>query len=38
MLIFAHRGIHDRRTAENTLDAFEKAVELACDGIEFDLR
>ncbi|MBU1907821.1 hypothetical protein KKF59_01665, partial [Patescibacteria group bacterium] len=35
---FAHRGIHDRRTAENTLDAFEKAVELACDGIEFDLR
>lgn len=38
MLIFAHRGIHDRRTAENTLEAFAKAVELGCDGIEFDLR
>ncbi|MBI4138699.1 hypothetical protein HY479_00935 [Candidatus Uhrbacteria bacterium] len=38
MLLFAHRGSHDRQTSENTIAAFERAVERGCDGIEFDLR
>lgn len=38
MLIFAHRGVHDRTTSENTLEAFRRAVETGVDGIEFDLR
>lgn len=38
MLIFAHRGCHDRKTSENTLLAFQRAQELGADGVEFDLR
>jgi glycerophosphoryl diester phosphodiesterase len=38
MLIFAHRGVHDRRTGENTVTAFKRAHELGVDGVEFDLR
>lgn len=38
MLRFSHRGIHDRKTSENTLEAFQKAVDRGVDGIEFDLR
>ncbi len=38
MLIFAHRGSHNRRTSENTLTAFQRAVEFGAHGIEFDLR
>jgi glycerophosphoryl diester phosphodiesterase len=35
--IFAHRGANSF-APENTLTAFEKAIELGCDGIEFDVR
>lgn len=38
MLIFAHRGFHNRHIAENTLAAFQNAVDHGADGIEFDLR
>jgi glycerophosphoryl diester phosphodiesterase len=38
MLLFAHRGLHDRKTTENTLEAFRRAVDANTDGIEFDLR
>jgi glycerophosphoryl diester phosphodiesterase len=38
MLVFAHRGIHDRKNGENTLAAFARAVAFGVDGIEFDLR
>lgn len=38
MLIFAHRGLHDRKTSENTLVAFQRAMDAGVDGIEFDLR
>ncbi|MFA5936093.1 MAG: glycerophosphodiester phosphodiesterase family protein [Patescibacteria group bacterium] len=38
MLIFAHRGVHDRKMSENTLEAFARAVEMKADGIEFDVR
>lgn len=38
MLIFAHRGSHNRQIAENTLQAFKQAVDLGAHGIEFDLR
>lgn len=38
MLVFAHRGFHDRTCTENTLEAFEKATMLGADGIELDLR
>ena len=37
MLLIAHRGFHDRRIAENTLEAFRRAV-MQADAIEFDLR
>lgn len=36
-LIFAHRGANSF-APENSLDAFEKAIDLGCDGIEMDLR
>ena len=36
-LIFAHRGANTF-APENSLEAFEKAIELGCDGIEMDLR
>ena len=38
MLVFAHRGLHNRHVSENTLAAFGRAVETGADGIEFDLR
>jgi glycerophosphoryl diester phosphodiesterase len=39
MLIFAHRGIKKRGIAdENSVGAFQAAVELGIDGIEFDVR
>src|SRR5689334_6329882 len=38
MKIFAHRGYHDQSSPENTLAAFERAVDFGCDGIETDIR
>ena len=38
MLIFAHRGLFDRKISENTLTAFQHAVAQKVDGIEFDIR
>lgn len=38
MLIFAHRGFRSSGKTENTLPAFQSAVEQDADGIEFDLR
>jgi len=38
MLVFAHRGIRGRLQTENTLGAFQAAVDLGADGVEFDLR
>lgn len=35
--IVAHRGASSE-TAENTLEAFERAIEIGADGIEFDVR
>jgi glycerophosphoryl diester phosphodiesterase len=37
MLIMSHRGYHFNRP-ENTLEAFEQAVEIGVDGIETDVR
>ncbi|MCP4745176.1 MAG: glycerophosphodiester phosphodiesterase [Desulfobacteraceae bacterium] len=37
--IIAHRGVHDNLgTIENTLTAFEKAIDIGIWGIEFDVR
>ena len=36
-LIFAHRGANSF-APENTISAFEKAIDLGCDGIEVDVR
>lgn len=38
MLILSHRGYQDRKTTENTLEGFVRAVGSKADGIEFDLR
>ena len=38
MKIIAHRGHHNEIMAENTMQAFSKALELGADGIETDLR
>ena len=35
--ITAHRGVH-AELAENTLPAFERAIELGADAVEFDVR
>ena len=35
--IVAHRGIHDE-LPENTLDAFQRAIELGADAVELDVR
>jgi len=39
-LLLGHRGVRGRRygVAENTLAAFDLALEKGCDGIEFDVR
>lgn len=37
MIIYAHRG-YSGRYPENTMIAFEKAVEAGCDGIELDVQ
>lgn len=36
MEIIAHRGVHDALVRENTMAAFERAVELGCPKIELD--
>ncbi|MCP2731986.1 glycerophosphodiester phosphodiesterase [Limnofasciculus baicalensis] len=36
-LIIAHRGFHNSAT-ENTIEAYQKAIEIGVDGIEFDVR
>lgn len=38
MLIFGHRGMPNRRVAENTLISFVQAMQAGVDGIECDLR
>jgi len=38
MLVIAHRGFFGRNRTENTLEAFQEAVALGANGIEFDLR
>lgn len=35
-LLIAHRGAR-REAPENTIPAFERAIELGCDGVEFDV-
>ena len=35
--IVAHRGVHDE-FPENTLPAFERAIELGADAVELDVR
>ena len=37
-LIFAHRGASGLVPFENTIDAFQKAIEVGADGIELDIR
>lgn len=37
-LIYAHRGASGLVPHENTLEAFQKAIELGADGIELDIR
>ncbi|MCG2718747.1 MAG: hypothetical protein L6408_07945, partial [Nanoarchaeota archaeon] len=34
--IYAHRGVQDRGARENTLKAFQDAIDLGCSGIELD--
>ena len=36
--IIAHRGAIGHSYVENTLEAFERAIELGCDMVEFDVR
>jgi glycerophosphoryl diester phosphodiesterase len=38
MKVFAHRGFHDEAHPENTLAAFQRAVDAGIDGIETDIR
>lgn len=37
-LVIAHRGAHDSRAPENSLAAFERAIELGADMVELDVR
>jgi glycerophosphoryl diester phosphodiesterase len=36
-LIYAHRGVRDA-APENSLAAFQKAIDIGCDGVELDVR
>jgi len=36
-MVFAHRGVH-HEAPENSLKAFEEAIQMGCHGIELDLR
>src|SRR5690349_16108163 len=36
--IIAHRGAHSKQVPENTLSAFEEAIKLGVDMVEFDVR
>ncbi|MFA6504359.1 MAG: glycerophosphodiester phosphodiesterase family protein [Patescibacteria group bacterium] len=38
MIILGHRGMPNRRVAENTIMSFTRAVQAGVDGIEFDVR
>jgi len=38
MLVLSHRGMPNRRVAENTLLSFTQAIQAGVDGIEFDVR
>ena len=38
MKIFAHRGVAHREADENSVEAFQRAIELGIDGIEVDVR
>jgi glycerophosphoryl diester phosphodiesterase len=37
-LLLGHRGLRNARIPENTLEAFEAALQSGCDGFEFDVR
>lgn len=37
-LLLGHRGLRHTGTTENTLEAFETAIQRGCDGFEFDVR
>lgn len=38
MLVLGHRGMPNRRVAENTLLSFTQAIQAGVDGVEFDVR
>lgn len=38
MLVLGHRGMPNRRVAENTLLSFIQAIQAGVDGVEFDVR
>lgn len=38
MLVFAHRGFVSKTCTENSLEAFQEALSVGVDGIEFDIR
>lgn len=38
MIVLGHRGFPSRLASENTIEAFQRALALGADGIEFDVR
>ncbi|GEP75283.1 glycerophosphodiester phosphodiesterase [Weissella thailandensis] len=36
--IIAHRGVHDRGTKENSLAAFQRAIDMEAEGLELDVQ
>lgn len=36
--IIAHRGVHDHGTPENSLAAFQRAIDMDAEGLEFDVQ